>query len=233
MSPRLLVILSLFTSLTVSLSLDGIIQPFPLDNITLEPGSLFDKAMVLNTEYMVQLDADQLLHTFRLNAGMPSSAQPFTGSWEDPSCEVRGQFMGHYISACAMLVNHTGELAFTCMPCICSTAISEFMTKKMSYAEPVTIQQIVSCMSEELHFDGPGNNVLKSKLDHIINELMRVQDALGGEYLSAFPEEHFIRLQSLRAVWAPFYVVGMPIESAMSIDSPLACGMSVWEICRA
>ncbi len=34
-----------------------------------------------------------------------------------------------------------------------------------------------------------------------------MQDALGAGYLSAFPKEHFIRLQSLQAVWAPFYVV--------------------------
>ena len=34
-----------------------------------------------------------------------------------------------------------------------------------------------------------------------------MQNALGGGYLSAFPKEHFIRLQSVQAVWAPFYVV--------------------------
>ena len=40
-----------------------------------------------------------------------------------------------------------------------------------------------------------------------MEELHKVQDALGAGYLSAFPKEHFIRLQSLQAVWAPFYVV--------------------------
>ena len=108
MTPLFLVIWFLVAPLAVFGNLDDVIRPFPLDQITLEPDSLFDKAMSLNTEYMLQLDADQLLHTFRLNAGLPSSAQPFTGSWEDPSCEVRGQFMGHYLSACSMLVNHTG-----------------------------------------------------------------------------------------------------------------------------
>ncbi len=108
MGPMFLVTWLLVAPLAVFASLDDIIQPFPLDQITLERDSLFDKALALNTEYMLQLNADQLLHTFRLNAGLPSSAQPFTGSWEDPSCEVRGQFMGHYLSACSMLVNHTG-----------------------------------------------------------------------------------------------------------------------------
>ena len=41
----------------------------------------------------------------------------------------------------------------------------------------------------------------------LVNDLKKVQDALGGGYLSAFPLEHFERLQALRPVWAPFYVV--------------------------
>ena len=36
----------------------------------------------------------------------------------------------------------------------------------------------------------------------------QVQGAIGTGYLSAFPESHFDRLQTLQPVWAPFYVVG-------------------------
>ena len=90
---------------------DNFIKPFPLSDVTLHQGSQFDKAFSLNMEYMASIDPDQLLHTFRLNAGLHSTAQPFTGSWEDPSCEVRGQFMGHYLSGGAMLVNYTGKIA--------------------------------------------------------------------------------------------------------------------------
>jgi len=43
-----------------------------------------------------------LLHTFRLTAGLPSSAEPL-GEWEKPECELRGHFTGgHYLSACAL-----------------------------------------------------------------------------------------------------------------------------------
>ena len=52
-----------------------------------------------------------------------------------------------------------------------------------------------------------GDEELGERLQYIVEELHKVQDALGGGYLSAFPKEHFIRLQSLQAVWAPFYVV--------------------------
>lgn len=87
---------------------EDLISSFPLNEIRLDSMSLYDRALGLNKEYILGLDPDQLLHTFRINAGLPSSSQPFTGSWEDPTCEVRGQFMGHYLSALAMLGQHTG-----------------------------------------------------------------------------------------------------------------------------
>ena len=84
------------------------ITPFPLSQIKLHHGSQFDKSFELNREYVQSIPLDRLLHTFRLNAGLNSTAKPFHGSWEDPTCEVRGQFMGHYLSGGAMLVNYTG-----------------------------------------------------------------------------------------------------------------------------
>ena len=41
----------------------------------------------------------------------------------------------------------------------------------------------------------------------IVGELRKVQSKLGDGYLSAFPTEHFDRLESLQPVWAPYYVV--------------------------
>ena len=54
------------------------------------------------------LDFDRMLHTFRLTANLPAPGEPFSGSWEDPGCEVRGQFMGHWLSGTAMLGKNTG-----------------------------------------------------------------------------------------------------------------------------
>lgn len=87
------------------------ITAFHLSDVTLHLGSQFDKAFSLNKQYMQSIDPDRLLHTFRLNAGLKSTAETFSGSWEDPTCEVRGQFLGHYLSGGARLVNYTGELA--------------------------------------------------------------------------------------------------------------------------
>ncbi len=64
--------------------------------------------MELDHKYLLSLDVDRLLHTFRINAGLPSSADPL-GGWEDPKCEVRGHFVGHYLSACALMYASTGD----------------------------------------------------------------------------------------------------------------------------
>ncbi|KAK9805585.1 hypothetical protein WJX72_006497 [[Myrmecia] bisecta] len=48
---------------------------------------------------------------------------------------------------------------------------------------------------------------IRQRMEYVVAELKKVQDALGGGYLSAFPAEHFDRLQDLKPVWAPYYVV--------------------------
>ena len=48
-------------------------------------------AAQINRRYMMSLDPDRLLHMFRLNAGLPSSAEPL-GGWEQPENELRGHF---------------------------------------------------------------------------------------------------------------------------------------------
>ena len=96
-----------------------LLQPFPLSAVRLAPNSEFDKAQSLNAEYMLSLSEDDLLRTFRENAKLPAPGKPFSGSWEDSGCEVRGQFMGHYLSALAFLSNHTGVQTGCCSSCPC------------------------------------------------------------------------------------------------------------------
>src|SRR5271165_3222216 len=75
--------------------------PFPMKSVRLGPGA-FSAAADANRRYLKTLPADRLLHSFRLTAGLPSSAEPF-GDWEKPDCELRGHFAGgHYLSACAL-----------------------------------------------------------------------------------------------------------------------------------
>jgi uncharacterized protein len=84
--------------------------PFPLKQVRLLSGP-FQQQMEINTRYLHELPNDRLLHTFRLTAGLPSSAHPF-GGWEDPKGELRGHLSGgHYLSACALTVANTGDTA--------------------------------------------------------------------------------------------------------------------------
>ncbi len=82
-------------------------QPFDLAQVRLLDGP-FKRAMELDRKYLLGLDPDRLLHMFRLNAGLASTAQPL-GGWEKPDCELRGHSLGHYLSACALMYASTGD----------------------------------------------------------------------------------------------------------------------------
>ncbi|HEU5217490.1 MAG TPA: beta-L-arabinofuranosidase domain-containing protein, partial [Gemmatimonadales bacterium] len=66
------------------------VTPFDLSRIRLLPGPLYDE-MQVNRRFLLAQDPDRLLHTFRLNAGLPSSAEPL-GGWEAPVNELRGHY---------------------------------------------------------------------------------------------------------------------------------------------
>lgn len=83
------------------------IRPFPRTQVRLLPSAFLD-AQEANRALLRRYSADRLLHNFRVNAGLPSSAQPL-GGWEKPDCELRGHFVGHYLSACALMYAATGD----------------------------------------------------------------------------------------------------------------------------
>jgi DUF1680 family protein len=83
------------------------VRPFPLKSVRLLDGP-FKQAMDRNTLYLRDLDSDRMLHNFRLTAGLPSTAQPL-GGWEGPKVELRGHFVGHYLTACALTYAATGD----------------------------------------------------------------------------------------------------------------------------
>ncbi|MBV9304200.1 MAG: glycoside hydrolase family 127 protein [Acidobacteriaceae bacterium] len=85
------------------------VEAFRMEEVRLLPGS-FKQAQEANLAFLKRLDADRLLHNFRVNAGLPSSAKPL-GGWEAPDCELRGHFVGHFLSACALMYSSTGDNA--------------------------------------------------------------------------------------------------------------------------
>jgi uncharacterized protein len=86
------------------------VEPFPLTRVRLLDGP-FKRQMEISNQWVLGLPNDRLLHTFRLNAGLPTSADPL-GGWEKPDCELRGHLAGgHTLSACALGYAATGDQA--------------------------------------------------------------------------------------------------------------------------
>ncbi len=76
-------------------------------------GGVFRERMELNRRYLLELDTTCLLQNFYIEAGIglpgiqtiydPKSANLHWG-WEAPVCQLRGHFLGHWMSAAARLV---------------------------------------------------------------------------------------------------------------------------------
>lgn len=87
--------------------LDVAAYPFALGRARLTAGRWLDNQN-RTLAYLRFIDAGRMLHTFRTNVGIASSAQP-VGGWEAPSVELRGHTMGHLLSALAQAYAITGD----------------------------------------------------------------------------------------------------------------------------
>ncbi|MBX3096219.1 MAG: glycoside hydrolase family 127 protein [Fimbriimonadaceae bacterium] len=72
-------------------------HPFPIESVRLLP-SMFKDAQLTNGEYLLNLDVDRMVAGFRINAGLPTTAERYPG-WE--SMGISGHSMGHLLSALA------------------------------------------------------------------------------------------------------------------------------------
>ena len=82
-------------------------KPFSMPEVRLLP-SFWKDTMELNRSFLYALPNERLAHNFRVTAGIPSSADPL-GGWEAPDCELRGHYVGHYLSSCALMHASTGD----------------------------------------------------------------------------------------------------------------------------
>ncbi|KAL3519224.1 hypothetical protein ACH5RR_021813 [Cinchona calisaya] len=78
------------------------LKPVPLNDVRLDPNSDHGLAQQTNLEYLLMLEVDRLVWSFRNTAGLPTPGQPY-GGWEAVDCELRGHFVGHYLSASAQM----------------------------------------------------------------------------------------------------------------------------------
>ena len=80
---------------------------YPLAAVRLLDSS-FRANQARNLNYLLFLDPDRMLHSFRLNYGRPSAAHP-CGGWEAPNMQVRGHTTGHLLSGLALSYANTGN----------------------------------------------------------------------------------------------------------------------------
>lgn len=83
---------------------------FPLSRVTLLDGP-FKANMTRTMAYLAFVDPERMLHTFRLNVGLASSAAAL-GGWETPTTELRGHSMGHLLTALAQAYANTGDTTY-------------------------------------------------------------------------------------------------------------------------
>ncbi len=76
-------------------------------SIQLLPGDLYHRYSLIN-RYMMSLESDKLLLNHYNEAGLIADTLPghtlpegIHKGWESPTCQLRGHFLGHYLSACA------------------------------------------------------------------------------------------------------------------------------------
>jgi DUF1680 family protein len=82
--------------------------PFRLEDVRiLDPDLLRMREQTLN--YALALDSDRLLHNFRVNAKLPSAAEPLYNR-ESPTNGWRGHYVGHFLSACSQMYASTGDV---------------------------------------------------------------------------------------------------------------------------
>ncbi len=82
-------------------------KPFSMPDVRLLP-SFWEDTMELNRSFLYSLPNERLAYNFRVTAGIPTDADPL-GGWEAPDCELRGHYVGHYMSSCALMHASTGD----------------------------------------------------------------------------------------------------------------------------
>ncbi|HKM04031.1 MAG TPA: beta-L-arabinofuranosidase domain-containing protein [Lachnospiraceae bacterium] len=66
-----------------------------------------------NKEYLMSLKNEHLLLNYKMEAGLFSGRghdSSILGGWEDPTCQLRGHFLGHWISAAAFQYEETKDM---------------------------------------------------------------------------------------------------------------------------
>jgi len=88
-----------------------VFSPIPPGKVKLLPG-MFQHRFDLNRNYVMSLRSQNLLQNHYLEAGLWSARsrpEDIHWGWESPTCQLRGHFLGHWLSAAARMYANTGD----------------------------------------------------------------------------------------------------------------------------
>jgi len=102
-------------------------KPFSMTDVRLLP-SFWKDMSELDRSFLYALPNERLAYNFRITAGLPSDADPL-GGWEAPDCELRGHYVGHYLSSCALMHASTGDAFIAQKAAALVTTLAECQAK--------------------------------------------------------------------------------------------------------
>src|SRR4029077_5611333 len=87
-------------------------EALPLADVRVLEGPFFE-AQQRDEAYLLKLEADRMLHNFRVNAGLEPKAPVYGGwesvqTWADIRCH--GHTLGHYLTAASLMFASTGHI---------------------------------------------------------------------------------------------------------------------------
>ena len=88
------------------------LHPIPAGRVKLLPG-LVQQRSAINRSYLLSLRSERLLQNYYLEAGLwtvPGKPEDCHWGWESPTCQLRGHFLGHWLSAAAHLYANRADL---------------------------------------------------------------------------------------------------------------------------
>ncbi|KAL2507889.1 hypothetical protein Fot_31536 [Forsythia ovata] len=172
----------------------GLLKEVSLHDVRLDPNSMYGQAQQTNLEYLMMLDVNSLVWSFRKTAGLETPGNPY-GGWEAPDVELRGHFVGHYMSASAQMwaSTHNDSLKQKMTCCYLSAFPSELFDRfeaiQPVWAPYYTIHKILAGLLDQYTLAGNAQafKVMTWMVDYFYN---RVQNVISKYTL----ERHWLSL---------------------------------------
>ncbi|XP_065866541.1 uncharacterized protein [Euphorbia lathyris] len=217
-----------------------------LHSVKLHPGSVHWQAQQTNLDYLMMLDVDRLVWSFRKTAGLPTPGTAY-GGWEASDVELRGHFVGHYLSASAQMWASTHHDALKSKMTAVVHALSECQEKlgtgylsafpselfdrfeavKPVWAPYYTIHKILAGLLDQYTFadNVQALKIMKWMVDYFYN---RVQNVVTKHTV----ERHFLSLNEETGgmndvLYKLFSVTGDPKHLVLAhlFDKPCFLGL--------